>query len=299
MAKTTPMGKWWRWLRYLLRNFNIKHRISVRNRHGDTEVWYMYISPLRITLAIIGVLIVMFAIVLLTAVYTPIFDTVPGYPGKKSREALTMNILRLDSLENELGYIRKYSENVATIMDGRIPEAEVAVLPDGTAETRMLIPPSAQDSLLRGQIETDDRYALSTQSFTSAPGRTLPVAFIAPVQGQITTPFSPVNNMYGLGYTLIESQQVVAAREGTVIMAMWTPSDDYIIQIQHKGDFVTIYKRNSQLLKSIGDRVEAGEAIGYVSVTDTHAAGFGENGFVFELWSDGRPVDPSYYISSY
>ena len=43
----------------------------------------MYISPMRMVLAVLGVLLVMFAVVVTAVVYTPILDTLPGYPGKK------------------------------------------------------------------------------------------------------------------------------------------------------------------------------------------------------------------------
>ena len=86
-------------LGYLLRNFTKKHRVSVRDRELEQEVWYMYISPMRMVLAVLGVLLVMFAVVVTAVVYTPILDTLPGYPGKKAREILLANIERIDSLE--------------------------------------------------------------------------------------------------------------------------------------------------------------------------------------------------------
>lgn len=296
MARNKRIKKEKSGLGYIFRNFSRKHRISIRDQRGDEEVWYMYISPLRIVLAIVGLLLVMFAAVFLTAVYTPLLDRVPGYPGKKSREIIIDSIVRLDSLENELSHIRAYSQNVALIMDGKVPEISDSRMP-ASSEYRELIPPSQQDSLFREQIRNGERYALSTQSVPISGARTIPVTFIAPVEGTITAAFNPVNGMYGIGYTLTESQQVVASRDGTVIMSMWTPSDEYIIQIQHKDNFISTYRHNSQLLKQTGDQVDAGEAIAYVTVAGTPLASWGQGEFVFELWSDGRPVDPSHYIS--
>lgn len=281
---------------YLVRHFGKKHRISIRDQHGDGEVWYMYISPLRIMLAVAGLFIIISAAVIITAIYTPILDLAPGYPGKKSREVLRESIMRLDSLETELGYVRAYSENVALIMEGHTPATPVTHVPV-LSMNRELIPPSAQDSLLRGQIEGSERYELSTRPVPIAPERIRTVTFLSPVEGAVVSPFSPVGGMYGVGYKLTESQQVVAADEGTVVISTWTPSEDYIIGIQHKDNFISIYKHNSQLLKQVGDRVESGEAIAYVTVTGAPPASWGDGEFVFELWSDGRPVDPSHYIS--
>lgn len=33
---------------YFIRNLREKHRLSIRNQHNDSEVWYMYISPLNL-----------------------------------------------------------------------------------------------------------------------------------------------------------------------------------------------------------------------------------------------------------
>lgn len=111
-------------LGYLLRNFTKKHRVSVRDRELEREVWYMYISPMRMVLAVLGVLLVMFAVVVTAVVYTPILDTLPGYPGKKAREILLANIERIDSLEYSLRIMQAYSDNVALIMEGKTPLAD-------------------------------------------------------------------------------------------------------------------------------------------------------------------------------
>lgn len=281
-----------RGLGYFIRNFGKKHRVSVHDQQTDTEVWYIFTSSARIFLAALGLCIIMFGLVFVLAVYTPVLDNVPGYPGKKSREEITSGIMRIDSLENELNYLRAYTDNISLIMEGRIPKT---TMPGRTAEqsdNRDLILPSLQDSLLRRQIETDERYALSGETSAAAGRRSLPVTFLAPVEGGVTSGFNPVTGLYGVEYTVIESQQVVAAGEGTVILSTWTPDEDYIIQIQHKDSFISIYKRNSQLLKAVGDRVDAGEAIAYVNIGDA-----GQAVLVFELWSDGQPVDPSHYIA--
>lgn len=299
MAKNKSASKRWkeRWkdITYFFRHFNRKHRVSVFDQHGETEVWYMYISPMRITFAVLGVLIVMLVGLFFLVGYTPIMDLAPGYPGKKSREMITQSILRLDSLENELNYVRAYSDNISLIMEGRMPESTGAS-PTESADVKDILPPSLQDSLLRMQIEGSDRYSLYTDPQVSGTGRNLPAIFVAPVQGRISAEFNPAGRVYGLEYAVSESQEVVAVRDGTVLMSMWTPSEGHIIQIQHKDNFISIYKYNSQLLKNVGDIVVAGEAIGYVSVPERSTLP-DDGRFVLELWYDGRPVDPTYYIS--
>ncbi|HIW97166.1 MAG TPA: M23 family metallopeptidase [Candidatus Tidjanibacter gallistercoris] len=282
---------------YLMRNFTKKHRVSVRDRGLDREVWYMYISPMRMTLAILGVLLVMFAVVVTAVVYTPVLDSLPGYPGKKARELLIRNIQRLDSLENEIRIMQAYGDNVALIMEGRTPTAaEQPAAADTLAEAKTLVPPSEADSLLRAQLEGDGRFALVEGMVTPSGTVVRRMEFIAPVKGRVIATFDPGKNMFGTGVVPSGAQQVVAAQAGTVVMSQWTPEDGNTIQIQHGDNYISFYKHNSQLLKRVGDRVEAGEVIGYLEpgVVDNATRPSGE--FIFELWADGRPVDPEKYV---
>jgi murein DD-endopeptidase MepM/ murein hydrolase activator NlpD len=56
---------------------------------------------------------------------------------------------------------------------------------------------------------------------------------------------------------------------------------------------ISFYKHNSQLLKSIGDQVRAGEAIAIIGNTGTLSDG---PHLHFELWFDGKPVNPEDFI---
>lgn len=282
---------------YLMRNFTKKHRVSVMDRGLESEVWYMYISPMRITLAIIGLLIAMFAIVVTLVVYTPVLDSLPGYPGRKAREMLMDNILKVDSLEYEMQVMQAYSNNIDLILQGKIPSLPSAIHPSDTVSSdKTLIAPSPADSLLRAQLEGDGRYALVNGILTPSGTVVRRMEFAAPVQGEVISAFNPAVGSFGTGVVPSGPQHVVAAQGGTVVMSQWTPEDGYTIQIQHGDNYISFYKHNSQLLKRVGDRVEAGEVISYIEpgVVDNATRPSGE--FIFEIWADGVPVDPQKYV---
>ena len=67
-----------------------------------------------------------------------------------------------------------------------------------------------------------------------------------------------------------------------------------VIQVQHKNGFLSIYKHNELLLKEVGDRVVAGEAIALVGNTGKLSTG---PHLHFELWYKGVPVNPEEYIA--
>ena len=141
---------------YFIRNLREKHRLSIRNQHNDSEVWYMYISPLNLLAGFLALVLILFIVITITVAYTPVLDLIPGYPGNKSRTMLIENIIRLDSLEQEVRNMQIYSDNIALIMAGKNPVTRNNVqssdsLSKKNADAAATI---VEDSLLRRQMET-------------------------------------------------------------------------------------------------------------------------------------------------
>lgn len=141
---------------YFIRHLREKHRLSVRNQHTDREIWYMHISPLNLLAGLLALILILFILIASTVAYTPVLDLLPGYPGKKSRTMLVENIMRLDSLEQELRNMQVYSENIALIMAGRNPVTrnDMQAADSLSAKKGATVAAIAEDSLLRAQMET-------------------------------------------------------------------------------------------------------------------------------------------------
>ncbi len=276
---------------YFLRNLREKHRLSMLSEHDQNEVWYMHISPLNLLAGFLALVLLLFIIILTTVAYTPILDLIPGYPGNKSREMLVENIMRLDSMERQLSSMQTYADNVALIMEGKTPvvRSVTGSVLDTVKTANPMVARNAADSVLRAQIEGQGPYRLSHQGATRTP-----LTFIAPAKGVVTTHFSPRDGRFGVGLATSANQQVLAVREGTVSLSVWSPDEGYIIQIQHTGNVLSIYKHCASTLQPVGMRVREGEVIGN---TGDGVSGQGGKGFFeFELWIDGAPVDPESYI---
>ncbi len=279
--------------RYWVQHFNEKHRVSVRSRREDHEVWHFYISPLRATLAALGLLIVLFAVVVTAVVYTPVLDTLPGYPGRQARKLLMENLERLDSLEQNVRIMQRYANDVSLILAGEVPPVAMRRSADTVAHERALVPPSAADSLLRAQIEGEGRYALNVQGAEYGGEAVSRRELAAPVRGRVSEPFDPLHGIYGVVVEPEGAQQVLAVMAGTVVMEQWTPADGNVIAIQHADGYLSCYKHVGESLRRTGDRVQAGEALGYIGGDDDPHA---EEDFVFELWIEGMAVNPQNYI---
>ena len=64
--------------------------------------------------------------------------------------------------------------------------------------------------------------------------------------------------------------------------------------MQHADNIISIYRNLSQSLVEVGQKLRAGEIIGNNS--DAVEEGNTPRMLQFEIWSDGKPVDPESYI---
>ena len=80
-----------------------------------------------------------------------------------------------------------------------------------------------------------------------------------------------------------------------VILSTWTPTEGYLIYILHSDNYISVYKHYSPLAKHSGDKVKAGEVLGYTGVSKQNSSKQGV--FKFELWYNGTPVNPENYLT--
>lgn len=278
-------------LAYFWKNARLKHRLSLHNEHGGQEVWYVHISPLRALLVLLAALLLLFLLVMLLVAYTPIVDLIPGYPGGKAREMLIENIVRLDSMESELGSMQLYVDNVALIMEGKTPivRSILGQQEDSLAADARPVPRTEADSVLRAQMEGPSPYRLSDVPESSAGATRESLTLLSPVKGVVATHFAPREGRYGVELATDTDTPVMAVRDGTLVSSVFSPSGGYVIGIQHADNTLSVYKRAARVTTQVGAHVRGGEVIGYT--------GEGREGyFELELWIAGAPVNPESYI---
>lgn len=271
--------RWWR-------VFVGKQKFAVLDGDDGSTRWYMYISPANLLIGCVGFVLVMLVVVALLVVYTPVMDTIPGYPGGRSRETLIREIMRLDSLEREMGYLTVYSNNIDLIMEGKTPVVrDVTRMGDSiSVQDKTTVAPNGADSVLRARMEGQGEYSLAASAADRRSTQVSAPLMVPPVKGVVQVGFDPVKGSYGVEIATADQNPVVAAMDGTVILNVPVPGEGRVVQIQHTGNLVSAYRRLSETVPGVGTRVKAGEIIGTAGP------------LVFELWYDGRPVDPLNYI---
>ncbi len=121
-----------------------------------------------------------------------------------------------------------------------------------------------------------------------------------PVPGGISSGFGPrIHPIYG--YSLMHNgvdmnggmgQKIVAAAAGTVFFAGVKGGYGNSIMIDHGGGMVTLYAHQSSFAVSNGQKVNAGQVIGYVG---TSGVSTGPH-LHFEVRINGNPVNPVKYF---
>jgi murein DD-endopeptidase MepM/ murein hydrolase activator NlpD len=272
------LKKWWR-------GFVDKQKLAVLDGDDGSTKWYMYISPARIVVGLVMLVLAILTLVVVLVAYTPLMDTIPGYPGRRSRELLIAGVTRLDSLEREMANLTVYSNNIGMILEGKTPVIrDVDHVGDSIQmQDKTMIPRGAADSALRARLEGEGPWSLAAAVASSRSHGVKP-DLVSPAKGIIGAEFSPVDGRFGIEIVTADQSPVVAAREGTVILRTWTPGEGYLIEIQHADNLMSIYRRLLEAIPGVGTRVKAGEVIGVAGP------------LVFELWHNGTAIDPVNYI---
>ena len=170
----------------------------------------------------------------------------------------------------------------------------------GAASTSL--PPTKEDKIapeekdLRTKMENQDILTILSEDLNDVKGNNRPLAqlyFIPPVSGEISAGFMIDENHYGVDVLAPKNTPVKAVMDGYVISSDWTLETGNTIGIQHDNKMISFYKHNSQLLKSTGDQVRAGEAVAIIGNSGTLSDG---PHLHFELWYDGKPLNPEDYI---
>jgi septal ring factor EnvC (AmiA/AmiB activator) len=92
----------------------------------------------------------------------------------------------------------------------------------------------------------------------------------------------------GVFLPVAAGQDVRAVYRGRVAYADWLPGFGLLMILEHGGGYMTLYGYNQSLYKSVGDWVEAGQAIAMSGNT----GGSSQAGVYFELRHNGEPRDP-------
>ena len=282
----------------LYKKLRNQYRLSVFNEQTYEEVLGMRLSRLKV-FTFIGVSsILLIVLVTLLIAFTGLREYIPGYPTGNERRLIVRNAQLVDSLLLEIERRDRFFNDIKAVVNGEIPKG---ASPDNVIENenevkqkeKIHFSKSVEDSLFRLQVEKEDKFNLSTHNTSGSKFRLEQTSFFSPLKGVIVNKFGGTQGHYGVDIVAGPGARVSSILDGTVFFAGWTVETGNVIGIQHANNLVSFYKHNSLLLKKVGDRVKAGEAIATVGNSGEYTTG---PHLHFELWYDGVPLNPEEYI---
>lgn len=274
-----------------------KRRFNMLNATDNSEEWHIHLSPAGILAGSVALMLTLFILLLSLVAYSPVLEFLPGYrtEADRSRESIVQNIIRLDSLERMMADMLSYNENIALILDGKSPVTRSATASDSIRMSgKKSVAPSAEDSLLRAQMEGKGPYALARENNGKKGPRSMGIDLTPPADGIITERFDIAADRFGVRIAAAAGNRISATYAGTVVQCAWSPESGYSIVLQHPQNLISTYKNLARSLVEPGQAVRAGELIGYSAENPDGAEQ--TQVFQFELWNNGKPVDPENFI---
>ncbi len=274
-----------------------RYLLIVRNEEDFSEKRTLIFNygRLILLLAFIFILSMTLSVLSVNTVLKQWFD--PRYAEMEANRQVLNLTLMLDSLQNEVQVKNNYIQNVKYILEGQNLDSLSSsnkVLSNSTLGNINLSPAlSPLDSQFRAEYESSD-LGLVSLNFNRSEDELREIVFFTPLEGIITNNFDPKEDHFGIDIVSQENEPIKALADGIVIMASWTLDGGYVLVIQHSGNLISIYKHNSELLKSVGNFVESGEIVSIIGNTGELTSG---PHLHFELWFKEQAVNPEDYVN--
>jgi len=274
-----------------LERMRFRYRISIMDENSLEEKTFFRLSRLSLFVYVCLFTFVTFVILSILVYSTPLRYYLPGYGDAGNRETVIAEALRADSLQQQMNIKTAYLQVIKNVLRGEKTLHEIQPLDsfivwERIAEDERLEPTERERQFIE-QFEEEERFNLSIISPRVNEGIHV---FFRPVRGIIERSFSPLENFFGVSVITSPNENVLSVFDGTVIFTDFSFNYGWVIHVQHNENFSSIYKNNTRLMRRVGDMVSAGETIALTGSVDGQS-------FYFELWHNGRPVNPEDVIS--
>ena len=109
-----------------------------------------------------------------------------------------------------------------------------------------------------------------------------------PARGKIEQHYDRRTGEKGITLRTARQENICAVMAGTIVYEEQTLEQEWVVIIQHEGDYMSVYKQLQKPFKKTGESVDAGETIALVG---------SEMLFQFELWLKGAALNPEELIA--
>lgn len=270
-----------------------KYRLVILNDDTFAEKFAFRLSPLGLIIAISAVTIAMTTLVISLVAFTSLREYIPGYGNVTERKEILELSVKADSLEQTLSARDWYMKNLVNVFSGKTEGKTDKPAKDTSGKFQKVnTKPTENDLQFRKDVENEPA-SIKFAGSNIKKNALANYLFFSPIKGLITESFSVSEEHYGVDVVAKKDALIKSTLDGTIIYSGFTPSEGYILQIQHDNNLISIYKHNSSVLKKMGDKVKSGEAIAIIGNTGELSKG---PHLHFELWHNGLPINPEEFI---
>lgn len=273
------------------------YRLIIMNNDTFEEVGSYRLSLLNVYVVLSTIVVLVAIMMWMLITYTPLKQYIPGYSEHYNNPRLIAELTsQVDALEKERQNRDFYIQNLQQMLNGDVEQIEdVKQEVTSTVDSTSRLLPGEEEEKIREEMQNAVNEPASFLRTNTSPAQSLEqLHFIPPISGEITKGFNEETDHLGIDLVAPKNTAIKAVMDGYVFFADWTMETGNVIGLQHANNTVTFYKHNSSLLKNIGSFVKAGEAIAVIGNTGTKTDG---PHLHFELWFNGKPIDPSEYIT--
>lgn len=282
--------------RTLSNRLTTKYLLIIRNEENFAEKSTYSFTYSKIILVLLLSFFAFFGLsfYLSTSLLEAWFD--PRFAELKATKEVMELASRVDSLQHEVKKKDDFITNIRTIMSGEdsqytdventgsIESSEISEIVESQGVNA--IDSQFREEFEKGGLEfqlTDNRLSEELKDFF----------LFKPVDGIVSEHFDPQIDHLAIDIVAKQDEPVKSVADGTVIFASWTQDSGYVLAIQHRGNLISMYKHNSDLLKNVGNFVTAGEVVSIIGNTGELTSG---PHLHFELWYNGNPINPEELI---
>jgi murein DD-endopeptidase MepM/ murein hydrolase activator NlpD len=276
--------------------FTTKYQLVIRNEENLAEkstIGFTYAKVMVIS-ATVFIIIFIFSLFLSKTLLAKWFD--PRHEQMEQNKKLYTLALKVDSLALEIDRKDRFIQNFQRILSGDTSSGFV----DPAKELKGAIKPAsavgnlklaASDSLFRKEFERSEFSVPLTSNKNHELQETF---FFSPITGFISDKYDLKKAHFGVDIVAKTNEPVKCIADGTVMMASWTQDSGYVIAVQHRGNLISLYKHNAELLKKVGNFVNAGDILSIVGNSGEMTDG---PHLHFELWYNGNSLNPEEFVT--
>lgn len=291
----------WENLKY---NLRVVYRFTVLNDGTYETVRNFKMSLGRFVFLASVPSIILISIVTLLLFFSPLRKLIPGYPDDDLRKRQGDLLKLANDLERKIAERDTLLQSLTQLADaGRSSSASTSTS-QTAQQTQTQSAPQAQTAQSQDQQEvsvSDVQPASSpptssnnTQLNGSVFRSDRSFRFIKPVDGFLTNKFRPGDNHFAIDLAASQNSSIQSISDGYVFFSDYTTETGHVIGIAHANNFISFYKHNRTLYKKVGSFVFAGETIAMIGNSGENSTG---PHLHFELWHNGKPIDPTEFMT--